>query len=230
MGRRRADLPDVDPDLAIAAITLAIRQRLQAALNRVGSLGGEVRTERPDKLSDTGAPIVNLYLYQLNLNPFMRNNDIDPVIVRTPDKSGGYKIPATSIQTYRVPLKLRYMLSFFGDERTLVPQRLLAVCVAALNRLPQIDARAVAAAANLVAGNAAPPPEPLPDFDDVNLTFADLTLDDTYRLWSAFKATYALSVGYLADTAIVYSTPDETEVSLVEELELSAVARPPFTL
>lgn len=222
----------MDPDLAIASITLAIRQRLQAALNRAGSLGGEVRTERPDKLTDTGAPIVNLYLYQLNLNPFMRNNDIDPVIVRTPDRSGGYKIPATSIQTYKVPLKLRYMLSFFGDERTLVPQRLLAVCVAALNRLPQIDARAVTAAANLVAGAAAPtpPPEPIPDFDDVNLSFADLTLDDTYRLWSAFKATYALSVGYLADTAIVYSEPDPTEVSLVEELELSSKPVPPFTL
>jgi hypothetical protein len=219
----------VDPDLAIASITRAIRQRLQAALNRAGSLGGEVRTERPDKLTDTGAPIVNLYLYQLNLNPFMRNNDVDPVIVRTPNKSGGYKIPATSIQTYRMPLKLRYMLSFFGDERTLVPQRLLAVCVAALNRLPQIDARAITAAANLVAGNAAaPPPEPIPDFDDVNLTFADLTLDDTYRLWSAFKATYALSVGYLADTAIVYSEPDPTEVSLVEELALSAALLPPF--
>jgi len=221
----------VDPDLAIASITLAIRQRLQAALNRVGSLGGEVRTERPDKLTDTGAPIVNLYLYQLNLNPFMRNNDLDPVIVRTPNTSGGYRIPATSIQTYRVPLKLRYMLSFFGDERTLAPQRLLAVCVAALNRLPQIDARAVATAANLVAGTAgAPPPEPIPDFDDVNLTFADLTLDDTYRLWSAFKATYALSVGYIADTAIVYSAPEPTEISLVEELELAAVAVPPFTL
>lgn len=219
----------MDPDLAIASITLAIRQRLQAALNRAGSLGGEVRTERPDKLSDTGAPIVNLYLYQLNLNPFMRNNDIDPVIVRTPDKSGGYKIPATSIQTYRVPLKLRYMLSFFGDERTLVPQRLLAVCVAALNRLPQIDARAVTAAANLVAGKTAPTPspEPIPDFDDVNLSFADLTLDDTYRLWSAFKATYALSVGYLADTAIVYSEPEPTEVSLVEELELATRLLPP---
>lgn len=221
----------MDPDLAIASITLAIRQRLQAALNRAGSLGGEVRTERPDKLADTGAPIVNLYLYQLNLNPFMRNNDIDPVIVRTPDKSGGYRIPATSIQTYRVPLKLRYMLSFFGDERTLVPQRLLAVCVAALNRLPQIDARAVTAAANLVAGHPAPsPPEPIPDFDDVNLSFADLTLDDTYRLWSAFKATYALSVGYLADTAIVYSEPEPTEVSLVEELELGATLLPPFGL
>ncbi|MDO9338072.1 MAG: Pvc16 family protein [Caulobacter sp.] len=221
----------MDPDLAIASITLAIRQRLQAALNRVGSLGGEVRTERPDKLTDTGAPIVNLYLYQLNLNPFMRNNDLDPVIVRTPDTSGGYKIPATSIQTYRVPLKLRYMLSFFGDERTLVPQRLLAVCVAALHRLPQIDARAIGAAAGLVRGSTtagSPPPEPLPDFDDVNLSFADLTLDDTYRLWSAFKATYALSVGYLADTAIIYSAPEPTEVSLVEELELTAAAVRPL--
>ena len=56
---------------------------------------------------------------------------------------------------------------------------------------------------------------------------ADLTLDDTYRLWSAFKATYALSVGYLADTAIVYSEPDPTEVSLVEELELATRLLPP---
>ena len=36
-----------------------------------------------------------------------------------------------------------------------------------------------------------------------------------------------MTVGYLADTAIVYSEPDPTEVSLVEELELATRLLPP---
>lgn len=207
------------PDLAIASITLALRLRLQAALNRAGDLGAEVKTERPDKLTDTGSPVVNLYLYQLNLNPFMRNNDVDPTILRTPDGKGGYQVGAEQVQTWRVPLKLHYLLSFYGDERTLIPQRLLATCVAILHRVPVVDSKAVAAAAASLGDSNDPAPPP--DFEDVNLTFADLSSEDNYRLWSSFKATYALSVGYLADTAIVYSTPQTDPVDLVLDLDLS---------
>lgn len=207
------------PDLAIASITLALRLRLQAALNRAGEAGAEVKTERPDKFSDTGAPVVNLYLYQLNINPFLRNDDIEPVIVRTQDGHGGYQVGAERVQSWRVPLKLNYMLTFYGDDRILVPQRLLATCVAVLHRLPVIDAKAVAAAAMALGDKTDPAPPD--DFEAVNLTFADLSLDDTYRLWSAFKAGYALSVGYMAETAVVYTLPEIDPVDLVLDLDLT---------
>ncbi|MBI1407409.1 MAG: DUF4255 domain-containing protein [Caulobacter sp.] len=213
------------PDLAIASITMAIRQRLQAALNNADPPGGEVRTERPDKLTDSGAPLVNLYLHQLNLNPFMRNNDLQPVVVRTPVKGGGYKVAATQVQTYRVPLKLHYLLSFYGDERSLVPQRLLSTCVAALHRSPIVDGRSVSAAAAALATGLDTTPEP--DFETVGLTFSDMTSEESFRLWSTFKATYALSVGYVADTAIVYSAPTPSDVDLVETVDLRVKTPPP---
>jgi Pvc16 N-terminal domain len=216
----------IDPDLAIAAITQAIRQRLQAALNRAGDLGGEVRTERPDKMTDTGAPVVNLYLYQLNLNPFMRNNDIEPEVRRGPvSGTGVYPVAAEQVRVWRVPLKLLYLLSFYGDERTLVPQRLLAVCVAAMHRWPVIDAKAVAAAAASLGET--PPPDPPEDYENVNVIFSNMSLDDIHRLWTSFKGNYALSVCYLAETAIVSARPQTSPVDLVLDIDLDLTALPP---
>lgn len=198
---------------------MAIRQRLQSALNRLGEPVGEVRTERPDSLSDTGTPLVNLYLYQLRLNPFMRNNDLEPEVRRTLVPGGGYETQAELVQAWRTPVQLFYLLSAYGDERALVPQRLMAACIATLHRRPLVDARAVASAvAALTGGAAADPPDPVPD--DVAIAMQDTALEDSYRLWSAFKATYALSTVYVADTAIVYSAPEPDPVDLVQKLDL----------
>lgn len=201
------------PDLAIAAITLAIKQRLQSALNRSGGIGGEVRTERPDKMTDTTSSVVNLYLYQVALNPFMLNDDLAQPVLRTPGK-----IRAEQIQTYRTPLDLDFLLSFYGDERTLVPQRLMATCIAALYRQPVLTAKAIAAAASAQFPDV--DTAELPDVEAVNITFTRFTRDDLYRLWSAFRAPFALSVGYQVQVAVVFSTPTVEEVDLVEQVDL----------
>ena len=205
-------------DLAIASITLALKQELQSALTRASALGAEVRTEKPDKLVDTSAPIVNVYLYQVTLNPFLSNEDLFPELLRDPDGKTG-----KLIQTWRVALKLHYLISFYGDERALVPQRLLATCVAALHRAPVITKqRAISISAQ------APDFDPasFADFEDVELSFIPLTLDDSFRLWSAFKASYALSVAYQATTAIVGSAPLPEPVDLVEDVDVRVVPIP----
>jgi hypothetical protein len=203
-------------DLAIAAITEALKQRLQAALNQADALGAEVKTERPDKLTDTASPFVNLYLYQVLINPYLRNEELTP---RTAPGPGGHEL----IQTWRTPLLLHYLLSFYGDEKSLAPQRLLAVCTATLHRYAVIPAAEVAAAAKQFpdAGG------PLQQTEDVMLGMMNMGLEESYRLWSSFKASYALSTLYEARTAIVSSAPEATPVYLVEDLDLDVTATPP---
>lgn len=196
-------------DKAVAAVTLGIKHTLQSALNQSSELGAEVRTEKPDRMSDTTAPTVNVYLYQASINPFMRDDDILPLVRPAPGNK-----TATLVQTWQVPLRLHYLISFYGDESALVPQRLMAVCVAALHRHPNIPAeRAATLAAALGPDDGqAPPP-----FRDVSLSFTGMSTDDIFRLWSSFKASYALSVAYEATTVIVASAPADSQSWLVQE-------------
>jgi hypothetical protein len=60
----------------------------------------------------------------------------------------------------------------------------------------------------------------------VELALTTLTVDDTFRLWSVFKASYALSVAYEATTAIVTAAPVPEPADFVEEVDLRVVPQP----
>lgn len=205
-------MPTPWPDLAIAAVTRALKDRLQRALD-ASDINGQVRTDTPDKVSDVTGPVINLYLYQTSINPFLRNDDILPEVVHT--GTGG---EVRLIRTWQVPLGLHYLLSFYGDEQRQEPQRLLAVAIAVLHRHPIIAADAVRRSALAAFPQLAP--GVVPGTGDVGLSIADLGLDDIYRLWSVFKAPFALSLGCTAGTVVVQSAPREEEGWLVEELDL----------
>lgn len=200
------------PDLAIAAVTRALKDRLHRALD-ASDINGQVRTDKPDKVSDVTGPVINLYLYQTGINPFMRNDDILPEVVRA--GTGG---AVQLVRAWQVPLSLHYLLSFYGDEQKQEPQRLLAVAIAVLHRHPTIAADAVRRSA--LAGFPQLAPGAVPEVADISLTIADFALDDIHRLWSVFKASFALSLGCLAETVVVQSAPREDEGWLVEVLDL----------
>ncbi len=200
------------PDLAIAAVTRALKDRLQRALD-ASDINGQVRTDKPDKVSDVTGPVINLYLYQTAINPFMRNDDILPEVVRV-----GVGGAVQLVRVWQVPLSLHYLLSFYGDEQKQEPQRLLAVAIAVLHRYPTIAADAVRRSA--LVGFPQLAPEAASEVADITLTIADFGLDDIYRLWSVFKGAFALSLGCLAETVVAQSAPREDEGWLVEALDL----------
>lgn len=213
------------PDLAIVAVTRTLRDRLQRALDGSG-LVGQVRTDKPDKVTDVAGPVINLYLYQTDINPFMRNDDILPVPAAVPGAGGSaghlvhaHRVPLQLVKAWRVPLRLHYLLSFYGDEQQQEPQRLLAIALAVLNRYPILAAAALRRGAQ--AALAQRDPAAVPEFGDVHLSIADLTMDDIYRLWSIFKASFALSLGCCAETVMVESVPEATPAWLVDEIELN---------
>lgn len=104
--------------LAIATVTATIQRVLQDAIG-ADVPGIFVTTEHPGA-SVEGIPKkrVNLFLYQATPNPAWRNNDL-----RSCRPKGEL------IKQAQAGLDLFYILSFYGEEKKLEPQRLLGSTV-----------------------------------------------------------------------------------------------------
>jgi len=184
--------------LAIATVTAALRRVLQDAVN-ADVAGAKVTTLRPDSLTNANPPAgVNIFLYQVSPNPALRNNDL-------PGRSAN----GTTVHRPRAYLDLHYLISFYGSEAELEPQRLLGGVARTLHSRPLITRKNIrdmlsdAAFAFLAGSN-------LADAEEVvRLTPAALSLEELSKLWSVFFQTpYALSVAYHA--AVVAIEAEET--------------------
>lgn len=179
--------------LAIATVTATLRRVLQDAVNP-DVAGAKVTTVRPDSLTAPNpAPGVNIFLYQVTPNPALRNSDL-------PTRNGS----ATVVQRPRAYLDLHYLISFYGSDAELEPQRLLGGVTRALHGRPIVTRKAIrdmlgdAAFAFLAGSN-------LADAEEVvRLTPTALSLEELSKLWSVFFQTpYALSVAYHASVIAI---------------------------
>lgn len=111
--------------LAVATVTATLSRALTAAV-AADVPGATVTTLRPDD-STNGTPAtgVNIYLYQVAPNAAWRNTDLP-----TRSDDGGL------IRRPRVALDLLYLMSFYGNEVQLEPQRLLGSVVRMLHTRP----------------------------------------------------------------------------------------------
>src|SRR5215208_4441545 len=111
--------------LAIATVTATLSRALTAAVG-ADVPGAAVTTLRPDD-STNGTPDtgVNVYLYQVTPNATWRNADLP---TRRED--------GQLVQRPQVALDLQYLLSFYGNEVQLEPQRLLGSVVRTLHTRP----------------------------------------------------------------------------------------------
>src|SRR4051794_22217124 len=109
--------------LAVATVTATLQRVLQTSV-QTDVAGATVTMVRPAVGQNTGLPAtgVNIFLYQSSINPHWRNADLP---TRRPDSEG--------MQRPQAGLDLHYLLSFYGTETTLEPQRLLGSTVAFLH-------------------------------------------------------------------------------------------------
>src|SRR3981081_600330 len=113
---------------AIATVTATLQRVLQAAV-QADVPGAGVSTVRPGEGANTHLPPtgINLFLYQVAQNPHRSNLDLP-----TRRSEGDL------VQRPQVALDLNYLLSFYGDDLALEPQRLLGSAVAFLHRQPVV--------------------------------------------------------------------------------------------
>ncbi len=185
--------------LAIATVTATLRRMLAATVpDDVPS--ATATAVRPDE-SAVGLPGtgVNIYLYQVSPNGAWRNADLP-----TRDRRGNVS------QRPRIALDLHYLLTFYGDEGDLEPQRVLGSVVRTLHARPYLTREAIR---NTIldpefiylAGTADTPASDLAEeIELVKFTPVPFDLEELSKLWSVlFQTTYALSMAYLGTVVLI---------------------------
>ena len=188
--------------LGIATVTAALGQILSEAL--VPDVDdAKVTTFRPDTNGNMPTTGVNIFLYQVTPNAAWQNADL-------PTRRANGDL----VQRPRAALDLHYLLTFYGDEGKLVPQRVLGSVVRTLHAQPILtrDLIRKTIAKNefdfLVTSNLAD------SIELVKFTPLPLSLEDLSKLWSVyFQTPYSLSVAYQA-TVVLIESEDSTHAAL----------------
>jgi hypothetical protein len=183
----------VSNHLAIATVTATLRDLVFSAVS-ADVPGADVSMVRPDG-AGSGVPAtgVNIFLYQVTPSAAARNEDVP---TRRHD--------GTLIRRPRVGLDLHYLLSFYGAEAQLIPQRLLGSAARMIHAKPvltreQVDS-SVSARAFLAGSNLSS------DVELVKFTQLPLTLEELSKLWSVFfMSKYTLSVAYQGTVVLIES-------------------------
>lgn len=199
--------------LAIATVTFVLGQIVDAAAKDAVP-GAGVTTHRPDALTDNSGPPqppVNLYLYQVSPNGAWRNEDLP-----TRDENGGL------VQRPQAALDLFYLLTFFGDETELEPQRILGSVATALHANPMLTRDKIRSAIQTVVD--ADPTHFLAgsDLADqvelVKFSPLPLNLEELSKLWSVFLQTpYSLSVAYQGSVVLLEAEGSPRQAAPVRE-------------
>jgi hypothetical protein len=179
--------------LAIATVTATLRDLVFSSVN-ADVPGADVTMVRPDG-TGSGVPTtgVNIFLYQVTPSAAAANEDLP---TRSQD--------GTLVRRPRVGLDLHYLLTFYGTETQLIPQRLLGSAARVIHAKPvltrpQVD-NAISARAFLAGSNLSS------DIELVKFTQLPLTLEELSKLWSVFFHTqYTLSVAYQGTVVFIES-------------------------
>jgi hypothetical protein len=189
---------------AVATVTATLQHVMQAAV-QTDVPGATVTAVRPGEGASANLPVlgINLFLYQLSHRGHRANDDL-------PTRRG----EGSAVQQPVAPVELHYLLSCYGDDLQLEPQRLLGSAIAFLNAQPQLTRAQIQAvvddpANTFLAGSDLPGQIDLVRFSPMNLT-----LDELSRLWSVFLQThYVLSTTFKAATVLL-DRPIRTVIAL----------------
>ncbi|MGK6355777.1 Pvc16 family protein [Sphingomonas sp. DT-207] len=196
----------------IAAATVAFADRLHLLIGD-SVPGARVTTLNPSSESlRSGDPIVNLYLFRTVRNGFVSNDDL-------PTRGAAGKPLASPT----LKLDLDYMITFFGDDAKLDPQRLLGLVAGGLNAQPYIAPdmlrSAIASTPWLGAAGGSDPP-----CTRISVAPLNMPPDAMARLWSEFvNVPYQLTQLYTATPVTLEVTLPVEPVLPVRRIGLRAV-------
>lgn len=190
--------------LAIATVTATLQDLLREAADAAVP-GATVTVQRPEAANNGGQPEakVNIYLYGVAPNAAWRNMEIS---VRRangaePDKRSKDQVEYRTV----IPLNLHYLISFYGAEGELQPQRLLGSIVGALQanaRLTTARVRSAVQNRSYLAG--ADLDFQLENIEHVQLSPILLDLEEMSKIWSVFfQVPHALSIAYEAAAVLI---------------------------
>lgn len=200
--------------LAIATATFVLGQVVEAAA-KAAVPGAGVATQRPGATTGNSPPVsgpyVNLYLYQVSPNAAWRNEDLP-----TRGQNGGL------VKRPQAALDLFYLLTFFGNETKLEPQRILGGVATALHARPVLTREKIRSAirnavtadpTHYLAGSNLAEQVELVKFSPLPMNLEELS-----RLWSIFLQTpYSLSVAYQGSVVLLEAEGAPQQAAPVRE-------------
>lgn len=188
--------------LSIASVTSSIRYVLDRSLQQphVGPVGGAlVTTLRPDELTTSdlaGTAGINVYCYLATPNHAWNLTDLP---TRRSDGS--------PVQRPLAALDLHYLITCYGADEALEPQRLLGRAVGALSATSVLGRDVVTAAVELYETETETAfladSDLATEVELVKLAPVPLSLEEMSKLWGVLDTSYQLSLTYLATVVLV---------------------------
>lgn len=183
--------------LAIAATTATLCQMLSEAFAdaRPELVGAEVRAGRPEANATQQFFGVNVYLFQVVPNAAFRNTDLP---TRLPD--------GRLVERPQAAVDLNYLLTFYGDEGRLEPQRLLGASISALHATPVMTRDLIerAISASSVYRSFLTSSDLASQVEAIRLTPITLSLEELSKLWTVFfQVAHALSIAFTASVVLI---------------------------
>lgn len=180
--------------LAIATVTATLRQVLDDAVK--AEVNGATATAlRPNAApGQLPSPGVNLFLYQISPSVSRRNDDL-------PSRGSEGRLTKRP----RAAVDLHYLLSFYGSDAELEPQRVLGTTLRVMHEQPILQPQRIIEVIDAtpclkgpIRSNLNEEPEP------VRFTQLPLSLEELAKLWSVFFQTpYVLSVAFVGTVVLI---------------------------
>ncbi|WP_432194963.1 DUF4255 domain-containing protein [Streptomyces sp. bgisy027] len=192
--------------LAIAHVTQALALLLASNVGPEFDEAVKVEPHKPPT-EPPDHPTVNVFLYQVTPNTSMRNNDLP---TRASD--------GTLVKRPAAALDLHYVISAYGDETTLVGQRLIGSVVRTLHEIPVLPKDVIEETGQLphLMGS-----DLAETTQRVRLAPTAMDIDETSKLWGMLHQTpYALSVVYQATLVLIDGREQPVPARPVERPEV----------
>lgn len=201
--------------LAVATVTEGLRLLIAHSVAPDVPFAVDVAARKPPVEAPT-QPTITVFLYQVTPNGSLRGHDLP---TRAAD--------GTLLKKPLASLDLYYLISFYGDERELVAQRMLGSVVRVLHEVPSLPVELIdeAARAPFLAGTdlASSPLR-------VRFTPTKTDVDEMSKLWSTMIQTpFATSLTYQGTAVFIEGKADPVAGKPVLKRTVRAIpARRPY--
>ena len=191
--------------LAIATVTATLQRVLQSVIQQ--DIEGARATTLPPGGISTGAPEVgvNIYLYQVTNNNSLANYD------STPNRTKGSPL------NRQVAVDLCYMMSCYGNDAELQPQRVLGSIVSTLADKRILTPELIRSTCNDATFPFLAESDLADQIQQINIVPIDISLEDLSKAWSVYQVPYVLSIAYRACLVIVEGRDNFTRALPIRE-------------
>lgn len=204
--------------LAIATVTATLQRVLQTVIQQ--DIEGARATTLPPGGISTGAPEVgvNIFLYQVASNHALANYD------STPNRTKSNPL------NRQVVVDLYYMMSCYGNDAELQPQRVLGSVVSTLADKRILTPELIRSTCNDATFPFLANSDLADQIQQINIVPVDISLEDLSKAWSVFyQAPYVLSIAYRACLVVVEGRENFQKALPIRDTSPAGIAPFPAT-